>query len=100
LRYSEIGDIASKIFKNTNSEAALICNPHSVGLHHTDEPSVEGAAFFQKDDLELIEGMVLSVDLPVVDVGLGGSAHLEDLVLIGRNGATLLNDTGDRVIIV
>ena len=44
--------------------------------------------------------MIISVDLPVMDVGLGGSAHLEDLVLIGKDGATLLNDGGDRVIIV
>ena len=100
MRYSEIGKIASKIFNDTNSEAALICNPHSVGLHHTDEPSVEGSSFFVKDDLELMDGMIISVDLPVVDVGFGGSAHLEDLVLIGKNGATLLNDGGDRVIIV
>ena len=100
MRYSEIGETAAKIFKETNSEAALICNPHSVGLHHTDEPSVEGSSFFTKDDLQLLEGMIISVDLPVVDVGLGGSAHLEDLVLIGKDGATLLNDGGDRVIIV
>ena len=44
--------------------------------------------------------MVLSVDLPIVDVGLGGSAHLEDLVLITKDGAELLNDGGDQVIIV
>ena len=100
MRYSEIGEIATKIFKGTNSEAALICNPHSVGLHHTDEPSIEGSNVFTKDNLELMEGMIISVDLPVVDVGLGGSAHLEDLVLIGKDGATLLNDSGDRVIIV
>ena len=100
MRYSEIGVAAAKIFKETNSEAALICNPHSVGLHHTDEPSVEGSSFFTKDDLQLHEGMIISVDLPVMDVGLGGSAHLEDLVLIGKDGATLLNDGGDRVIIV
>lgn len=100
MRYSEISALASKAFSKTNSEAALICNPHSVGLHHTDEPSVEGADVFTKDNLELVEGMVISVDLPVVDVGLGGSAHLEDLVLIGKDGATLLNEGGDRVIIV
>lgn len=100
MRYSQIGEAAAKIFKKTNSEAALICNPHSVGLHHTDEPSVDGSSYFVKDDLELLEGMIISVDLPVVDVGFGGSAHLEDLVLIGERGATLLNDGGDRVVIV
>ena len=100
LRYSEIGALATQIFKKTNSEAALICNPHSVGLQHTDEPSVEGSTFFQKDDLELMDGMVISVDLPVIDLGLGGSAHLEDLVLISKDGATLLNSAENRLIIV
>ena len=100
MRYSEITALGTEAFSKTNSEAALICNPHSVGLHHTDEPSVEGAEVYTKDDLELLEGMVISVDLPVVDVGFGGSAHLEDLVLIGKDGAALLNDSGDRVIIV
>ena len=44
--------------------------------------------------------MVISVDLPVIDLGLGGSAHLEDLVLISKDGATLLNSAENRVIIV
>lgn len=100
LRYSEIGDMATKAFADQNSDATLICNPHSVGVHHTDEPSRPDTHHWAKDDLELLEGMVLSVDLPIADIGLGGSGHLEDLVLIGAEGAELLNDTGDRVIIV
>ena len=100
VRFSEIGAMAAESFKQQNSEASLICNPHSVGIHHTDEPSRKDTLHWVKDDLELLEGMVLSVDLPMADVGLGGSGHLEDLVLIGAEGAELLNDTGDRVIIV
>lgn len=100
VRYSEISALATKAFEKENSDAALICNPHSVGLNHTDEPGKEGISFWMKDDLELVEGMVLSVDLPMVDVGLGGSGHLEDLVLIGADGAELLNDSGNRVIII
>lgn len=100
VRYSEISAMATKAFADQTSEATLICNPHSVGVHHTDEPSRPNTHHWAKDDLELLEGMVLSVDLPIADVGLGGSGHLEDLVLIGAEGAELLNDTGDRVIIV
>ena len=100
LRYSEISAMATKAFSDQTSEAMLICNPNSVGVHHTDEPSRADTHHWAKDDLELLEGMVLSVDLPIADVGLGGSGHLEDLVLIGSEGAELLNDTGDRVIIV
>ncbi len=100
VRYSEISALATKAFAKENSDAALVCNPHSVGLNHTDEPGKDGVSFWMKDDLELVEGMVLSVDLPMIDMGLGGSGHLEDLVLIGSNGAELLNDSGNRVIIV
>jgi len=75
-------------------------NPHSVGLNHTDEPSKNEFGFWDKDDIELVENMVLSVDMPVLDNGLGGSAHLEDLVLIGKDGPELLNSSDDRLIIV
>ena len=44
--------------------------------------------------------MVLSIDMPILDSGLGGSAHLEDLVLVGKDGPELLNSSDDRLIIV
>jgi len=44
--------------------------------------------------------MILSVDFPLLDTGLGGSAHLEDLILIGKDGPELLNDSTDRFILV
>ena len=53
-----------------------------------------------KDNLQLVEGMIISVDLPMTETGFGGSAHLEDLVLITKDGAELINDGSDRVIIV
>jgi len=99
VTYADIVDIAQTAARQTQSAGHIICNPHSVGLHHTDEPSAS-ATYFAKENLELMEGMVLSVDLPMIDVGLGGSAHLEDLVLITKHGAELLNDTGNRVIVV
>ena len=44
--------------------------------------------------------MILSVDCPVRNTGIGGSAHLEDLTLITKDGAEQINDIGDRVIVV
>ena len=99
IRYSDIVEIGQSAARLTQSAGNILCNPHSVGLYHTDEPSTS-ETYFAKENLELMEGMVLSVDLPMIDVGLGGSAHLEDLVLITKDGAELLNDTGDRVIVV
>lgn len=100
MRYSTVRKLASEIYRKFHSTIPLVCNPHNVGLNHTDEPGVAGILQWTKDDLTLTENMVLSVDLPVLAAGIGGSAHLEDLVLIGPDGASLLNDSGDRVIVV
>ena len=100
MYYNEITDHAADIYAKTDTDAGHICNPHSVGLNHTDEPSVGDADYFVKDNLQLVEGMIISVDLPMTETGFGGSAHLEDLVLITKDGAELINDGTDRVIIV
>lgn len=100
MRYSEVRTLAADIYRKLKSSVPLVCNPHSVGLNHTDEPGIAGQTQWTKADLTLEENMVLSVDLPVLAAGIGGTAHLEDLVLIGADGAKLLNDGGDRVIVV
>ena len=99
-KYSDIYALAAKLFADTQVDASFAVNPHSVGLNHTDEPSKNEFGFWEKDDIELVENMVLSVDMPVLDNGLGGSAHLEDLVLIGKDGPELLNTSDDRFIVV
>jgi Xaa-Pro aminopeptidase len=53
-----------------------------------------------KDDILLEENMILSVDLPVRQAGMGGSAHLEDLTLITRTGGEQINDTAQRTITI
>ena len=44
--------------------------------------------------------MSLSIDMPLLDSGLGGTAHLEDLVLVGKDGPEILNTSDDRFIVV
>ena len=99
-KYSDIYALSTKLFAETGVDAGFAVNPHSVGLQHTDEPSRTDFGQWSKDDIELVENMVLSVDMPVLDNGLGGSAHLEDLVLIGKDGPELLNTSDDRFIVV
>ncbi|MEP1231338.1 MAG: M24 family metallopeptidase [Litorimonas sp.] len=99
-KYSEIYALSARLFAETQVDANFAINPHSVGLNHTDEPSKNDFGLWEKDDIELVENMVLSVDMPVLDNGLGGSAHLEDLVLIGKDGPELLNTSEDRFIVV
>jgi Xaa-Pro aminopeptidase len=67
-----------------------------VGLSHEDQPSsaIDGGVL----DLALMPGMVLSVDCPLLDVGVGCSAHLEDLMLITERGSEPLNALGNHLI--
>ena len=100
LRYSEIRPIGMAALKKAGYDLDVAFTPHSVGLMHTDDPGRADSPFYVKEDVVLAENMIISVDCPVRNVGLGGSAHLEDLTLITADGGVQINDTGDRVIIV
>ena len=99
-KYSEIYAAGTKLFAETGVDAGFAINPHSVGLQHTDEPSKADFGLWEKDEIELTENMILSIDMPLLDSGLGGTAHLEDLVLVGKDGPELLNTSDDRFIVV
>ena len=99
-KYSDLHALAAKLYAETNLDTGFAINPHCVGLQHTDEPSRVDFGLWQKDDIELVENMIISIDMPILNSGLGGSAHLEDLVLIGKDGPELLNTSDDRLIIV
>ena len=100
LRYSEIRAIGVEALKKGGYDLDVAFTPHSVGLMHTDDPGRADSPFYVKEDVVLAENMIISVDCPVRNVGLGGSAHLEDLTLITADGGVQINDTGDRVIVV
>ena len=99
-KYSDLHALAAKLYGETNLDTGFAINPHNVGLQHTDEPSRADFGLWMKDDIELQENMILSIDMPLLNNGIGGTAHLEDLVLIGKDGAELLNTSDDRLIIV
>ncbi|MDE0414438.1 MAG: M24 family metallopeptidase [Gammaproteobacteria bacterium] len=100
MRYSEIVALGQEAVRMGGFDVAVGIGPHSVGLMHTDEPGRDAGGFFGKLDLTLRENMILSVDCPVMDTGVGGSAHIEDLMLITAEGAEPLHDIGDPVITV
>jgi Xaa-Pro aminopeptidase len=100
VTYAEIWALGQKLFTETGVDAGLVMGPHAVGLHHTDEPGATEFGPFAKDNLTLQKNMVISVDMPVLGSGLGGAAHLEDLVLITEDGPELLNPGDNRLIIV
>ncbi len=100
LRYSEIRAIGMDALRKGGYDLDVAFTPHSVGLMHTDDPGRADSPFYVKEDVVLAENMIISVDCPVRNVGLGGSAHLEDLTLITADGGVQINDIGDRVIVV
>ena len=100
LLYSEIRAIGMEALRKGGYDLDVAFTPHSVGLMHTDDPGRADSPFYIKEDVVLAENMIISVDCPVRNVGLGGSAHLEDLTLITADGGVQINDTGDRVIVV
>ena len=99
-KYSDIHAASAALFAETKVDAGFAINPHTIGINHSDQPSANEFDPWTPSDIELVENMVLSVDMPVLDSGLGGTAHLEDLVLIGKDGPELLNSSDDRFIVV
>lgn len=100
LRYSEIVALGQAALKAAGCDVAIGFGPHSVGLAHTDEPGEVHGGFWRKPDIVLEPGMVLSVDCPVLDTGIGGSGHCEDLMLITPEGAEPIHTLHDPVIVV
>jgi Xaa-Pro aminopeptidase len=100
MRYSEIQALGRETLRKNGYDLTISFTPHSIGLCHTDEPAREGVPLYMKDDLVLAPNMVLSVDCPLMDAGLGGSSHLEDLMLITEDGAVPINDIGNNVLVV
>lgn len=99
--FKSIIDLTMKLYGETGIDVGYGVNPHSVGMHHHDDPNaLDFSLSYIKDNIELKEGMIISIDMPFLDVGLGGSAHLEDSVLITKDGPELINDPADRFIII
>ncbi|MGH8310138.1 MAG: M24 family metallopeptidase, partial [Steroidobacteraceae bacterium] len=100
LKYSDIRRLGRESLKKQGVDLTVSFTPHSVGLFHTDHPRTDLSQGRLTQDIVLEENMILSVDCPVLDHGLGGTAHLEDLMLIRADGAEPLHGIGERVIIV
>lgn len=97
MRFSEIRENGQAILRKMGSDIHVPFNPHTVGLAHTEQPihGLDGLPL----DLQLQPGMILSVDCPLMENGSGGTAHLEDLVLITEDGNEPIHDVGNQIII-
>ncbi|WP_044562153.1 Xaa-Pro peptidase family protein [Azospirillum sp. B4] len=100
MRFSEVSRIGLETLRKSGVGDLVTFGPHSVGLMHTDEPGEVRGGFYGKNDLTLEENMILSVDCPSLDTGIGGSVHIEDLVVITRDGAEPIHPLGKHVITI
>lgn len=98
LKFSEVRALGKKFLKDSNIDFTISFTPHSVGLYHSDHVGSMGSP--PREDVVLEPGMVLSVDCPMLEAGMGGSSHLEDLTLITKDGFENLNDIGSKIIMV
>ncbi len=97
-RFSDISAMGQQSLKAAGKRYQIPFGPHTVGLLHSDHLDPTGVN--RPMDVTLEPGMVLSVDCPLLETGIGGSAHLEDLMLITDSGAQPLHDIGDPVIVI
>jgi len=68
------------------------CGLHSVGLEHTDHPHPNGGMH----GFELVDGMVLSCDLPWIGPDVG-KFHFEDIIHLNNGKVEILNDADGRL---
>lgn len=98
IRFSEIRAAGANIVKKMGHSLNVPFNPHSVGLAHTEQPMVDQAG--NPIDTILEAGMIISVDCPLMEASNQGTAHLEDLTLITRDGCQPIHDISNPTIIV
>ncbi len=100
LRFADIPRIGREALKKQGADLSVSFTPHSVGLFHTDQPQPSLLGPRVPEALVLEENMILSVDCPVFESGLGGTLHLEDLMLIRKDGAEPIHEVPPPVIVV
>ncbi|MFL2770136.1 MAG: M24 family metallopeptidase [Rhodospirillaceae bacterium] len=98
LKFSEVQKMGKEALRTMGADFSISFTPHSIGLYHADHVGNMGSSV--REDIVLEPRMILSVDCPMGATGMGGSSHLEDLMLITEDGAEPINDTGSKKVIV
>jgi Xaa-Pro aminopeptidase len=98
VRFSSIHQMGQDVVSRLGERFSYAFNPHSVGLQHWDHPqrAIDGTPI----DLALEAGMVLSVDCPLLNTGVNGSTHMEDLVLITADGCETIHPPQEPWLVV
>lgn len=100
LRFADVTRIGRECIRRQGLDLNVAFRPHSVGLFHTDHPQPGILGPRVPDELVIEENMILSVDCPILEAGIGGTAHLEDLMLIRASGNEAIHEVPPSVLMV
>jgi Xaa-Pro aminopeptidase len=100
MRFADVQRIGRETMKKQGADFTVNFTPHSVGLWHTDHPRPSITEGRSLEGLVLEKDMILSVDCPILDTAMGGTVHLEDLMLISDDGATPIHDVPPNIFMV
>ena len=99
-RFSDLRRIGFEtMVKAGMPEHAAFVTPHTVGLQHSDHARRLPQFGLDRIDHMLEENMVLTVDLPFLEVGWG-AGHNEDLIRITKTGYELFSSDADPYIVL
>ncbi|MDG2243164.1 MAG: M24 family metallopeptidase [Rhodospirillaceae bacterium] len=100
VKYSTLRKIGLEtMIKSGMPDYAVFVTPHSVGLQHDDNPFHLKEFGIDSFDHVLEENMVLTVDLPYLEVGYG-CGHNEDLFRVTKTGYEPMNTEEEPFIIL
>jgi Xaa-Pro aminopeptidase len=93
VKLCEVYAAAEKVLKGAGLKGYASSMGHCLGVECNERPWIG-----RDEEKELLEGMVVNVDVPVLELGWGG-VQLEDTVLVTSDGYEMLTRT-DRTLYV
>lgn len=96
----DVRRIGVEALKKGGYSTTIGFTPHSVGLQHSDGPRRTDTIVPAPMGMTLEPGMIISVDCPLFDEGIGGSGHLEDLTLVTADGSECIHADSPHVLVV
>lgn len=94
ISYDELSKTGREIGRKIDPSFPIGVGPHSVGMQHTDDPFEDGYPFDVRGKTVLEAGMVITLDMPVIEPGWG-STHMETMLLVTPDGAEWLDEHDD-----
>ena len=87
VKFSELYAEAEKELSKAEVKTSIPSVGHSLGVECNERPWIE-----REGEAELLPGMIVNVDIPILELGWGG-LQMEDTVLVTGEGYELLTKT-------